>query len=389
MSIVAGTDFDLHRRSRRDIERHKKRVEEAIRKNLPEIISREDIVSSGGQKTVKVPIRNLHLPRFRFDPNSDSGVGQGPGGTEPGTVLGKDGQSGQGKQAGQEPGQDIYETEITIDELVELAFDELGLPFLQPKSKEETVTVTTRYDTIRKVGPQANLDPKRTLLAAFRRNASLGHPGWGIDPVQDPRFKSWEEVKEPVHNAVVFAMRDVSGSMGEDEAYLCRTFYTWLVRFLRQCYSKVLVVFITCHTEAREVDEDTFFHLDGSGGTRLVSAYTLCLDIIQQRFNPSAWNIYPFLFSDGYDWDEKACADAVSKLLEVSNLVGYGEVEDYGYWHAHSSTSSYLAPLGKIYHDRFAKEERFVQARLSSPSDVWPTLKAFLRKRHESLEAAA
>lgn len=62
-------------------------------------------------------------------------------------------------------------------------------------------------------------------------------PDWTIDPNQDCRYRSWEETAEPQRNAVVIAIRDISGSMGEHEAYLTRSFYAWMVRFLRTRYT--------------------------------------------------------------------------------------------------------------------------------------------------------
>mgnify|MGYP006189453751 CR=1 FL=1 len=56
-------------------------------------------------------------------------------------------------------------------------------------------------------------------------------------------------------------MRDVSGSMGEFEKYISRSFYFWMLKFLRTKYERVQVVFITHHTEAKEVDEETFFRV--------------------------------------------------------------------------------------------------------------------------------
>ncbi len=399
---LISQSWDLHRRSRRDILRHNQRVREAMKANLPEIISHEDIVTSDGQKTVKIPIRDVELPRFRFDPylgrhvgQGDEGTrGQGPptpgqqgaGRTKPGTVLGGAG-TGSGKEAGHEPGFDYYELEITVDDLVELAFEELALPDLKEKGKEQVTDTSLRYDTIRKAGPQANLDARRTLIEAYKRSARQGSPGWQIDPTQDPRYRSWEETVEPRRNAVVFAMRDVSGSIGEFEAYLTRTFYTWMVRFLRRRYAGVEVVFITCHTEAQEVDEATFFHLGGSGGTRMASAYALALDIIGQRFAPSSWNIYPFLFSDGYNWDDEACVDLVEKLLAASNLVGYGELNKYGHWagSVQPDVSGYWAPLGEVYAKAFGSDDRFVMVRIGRREDVWPALRQFMTQRHREL----
>ena len=66
---------------------------------------------------------------------------------------------------------------------------------------------------------------------------------------------------------------------------------------LRTKYDNVDIVFISHHTEAKEVTEEQFFTQGESGGT--VSAYQLALDVIKQRYRPSDWNIYPFHFSDG------------------------------------------------------------------------------------------
>lgn len=390
-------DYTLHRRMRRDVERHNQRLKKAMRESLPEVMSREDIITSDGQKTIKIPIRSLELPRFRFDHKRQNHVGTGNentrggnSGTQPGTVIGHESdERGDEKKAGDKPGQDYYEAEITIDELVDLAFEELNLPNLDDKGKKQLKVSTIEFNTLRKTGPQSNIDTKRTLIEAYKRNAASGRQSWDIDPLQDPRYKSWEEVVLPERNAVIFAMRDVSGSMGEEEAYICRTFYTWMLRFLRKCYDGVEIVFITCHTEAQEVDEDTFFHLGGSGGTRLSSAYNLCLDTIRERYDPSIWNIYPFLFSDGYDWLEEECVAAVRKLLPVSNLVGYGEITSYGYWddHDYQTTPTYWAPLGKIYQKEFSNERRFVAALLKTPKDVWPALREFMKQRHKELAA--
>lgn len=386
--------WDLHQRSSRDIARHSQKVRDAIKGNLPEIISQEDIITSDGQKIVKVPVRGIELPRFRFDPfSSGESIGQGQGGTQPGTVLGQEAGRGSGKKAGDAPGQDVYETEITVDELINLAFEELGLPNLEDKGLEQLVETSLQYDTIRKTGPQANLDTRRTLVEAFKRNARLGKASWEIDPNQDTRYKSWEEIQKPIKNAVVLAMRDVSGSMGDFEAYICRTFFTWMNRFLRKRYTGVQISFITCHTEAQEVDEDQFFHLSGSGGTKMSSAYQLAHQIINERYNPSVWNIYPFLFSDGQNWgelDNRQCIELVKKLIDVSNLVGYGEINNYGFWasSAMAASSARWAPLGEAYQQSFASEPRFAMVQIRGKDDIWPALKHFLGRRHQEVAAA-
>src|SRR5260370_18802234 len=104
-----------------------------------------------------------------------------------------------------------------------------------------------------------------------------------------------------------------------------------MVRFLRTKYSNVEIVFGTHHTEAREVDEEAFFNLGESGGTRVSSVYQLALDIINERFSPSQWNTYVFHFSDGDNWgevDNQRCLELVRGILTLSSAFGYGDIQE-------------------------------------------------------------
>jgi len=186
----------------------------------------------------------------------------------------------------------------------------------------------------------------------------------------DLRFKTWEPQFKRETSAVVIAMRDVSGSMGEFEKYITRSFYFWMVRFLRTKYHNVKIVFITHHTEAQEVDEQAFFELGESGGTRVSSAYKLALDIVNERYNPERWNIYPFHFSDGDNWgdaDNRLCLELVQQLLQRSNVFGYGEIQEYNYG---SSTTLMSAFSG-------LSDSRFIPVVIRGKSDVYPALRKF------------
>ena len=368
--------WDLHRRADRDRARHNEKVREILRKNLGDVVANQDIITADKSKVIKVPIRGLELPHIRFDPNDKERVGQGQGGTKPGDIIAqapkKGDQPGTGKEAGQAPGVDFYEAEITIDELAQMVFEDLHLPNLEDKGVQNIPSDVMDFNSIAKRGLAGNLDRKRTIMEAMRRNAREGRGGKLQIREEDKRFKTWEMVEEPQRNAVIFAMRDVSGSMGEFEAYICRSFYFWMLRFLRTKYTNCEIVFITCHTEAKEVDENAFFSLGDSGGTRMSSAYSLALDIINKRYNPREWNIYPFLFSDGYNWGDQECVELVRRLLTFVNLIGYGEIGSEGW-----QSSFGFAPLGQAYEDAFEKEDRMVLVKINDKNDVWPALKRF------------
>jgi sporulation protein YhbH len=377
---LSKNDWSLHRKGPIDQARHNEKVKEAIKDNLAGIVGEEAIITADGDKIVKVPIRSLELPHFRFDDGRRQHVGQGQGGTKVGDVLGRQpsDQAGAGSGAGHEPGIDYYEADITVEELAALVFADLGLPFLKPKGRQEVESEAVRHDDVRRQGIMPNLDKRRTIYENLRRNARSGRVGFHGLSTDDLRFKTWQRDVKYETNAVVIAMRDVSGSMGEFEKYITRSFYFWMVRFLRTKYNHVRIVFITHHTDAKEVDEQAFFNLGESGGTKVSSAYQLALDIVEERFHPSQWNIYPFHFSDGDNWgevDNQRCLDLVNQLLERCNAFGYGEIQEGG----RRSLSTLMSTFGDI------QNEQFIGVTIGSKEEVYPALQRFFSPRDPSL----
>jgi sporulation protein YhbH len=377
MMSISQHDWSLHRKGPVDQQRHKERIKEAIKQNLPGIVSEESIILSDGKRIIKVPIRSLEEYRFRYDDESGKNAGSGDGDSKVGDVIGRTGgqKKGAGKgqgPAGEEPGVDYYEAEVSVDEIAALIFEDLGLPNLQEKRLKEIESEAIRFTDIRKKGAMSNLDKRRTLMENVKRNAARGHAHVGDLSADDLRFKTWETSVQYQSNAVVVAMMDVSGSMGEFEKYIARSFYFWMVRFLRTKYSNVEIIFISHHTEAKEVTEEEFFHKGESGGTQVSSAYELALDIIKTRYPAQDWNIYPFHFSDGDNlpWDNEVCVRLVKEMLAESNLFGYGEIRE-GY---RGSSSTLMSALGKI------EDPKFVTVTVSDKKAVYPALQRFFAK---------
>ena len=385
---VQRNDWSLQRKGIIDQERHKERVRDAIKKNLGSIVSNESIILSDGKKTVKVPMRSLDEYKFRYDHQKKKQVGQGDGNSKVGDVIAREGnQQGQGQgkgQAGNTGGQDVYETEIDIDEIAALIFEDLQLPYLKEKAKQEVPSTTTKFTEIRRSGVMSNLDKRRSILENIRRNArDVGAAKIGNFKKEDLRFKTWEEDIRHESNAVVIAMMDVSGSMGEFKKYIARSFYFWMVRFLKTKYDNVKIVFISHHTEAKEVNEEQFFTQGESGGTVVSSAYKLALEIIKERFPTKDWNVYPFHFSDGdnYYSDNDEAVRLADELIKICNLFGYGEIGEEG-------ASSYRRSSGallSLYKDHLKNKERFIGVRIDDKEDVYPALKEFFGKRGEKV----
>jgi uncharacterized protein len=379
---VSQHDWSLHRKGSVDQKRHKEKIREAIKQNLSDIISEESIIMSDGKKQIKVPIRSLEQYRFRYDFGRQQHAGQGNGKSKVGDVIARDPQPGQGSgkgkgDAGDQPGSEYFEAEVSLDELAELIFEDLGLPNLEEKKQAEIETETVRFTDIRKTGSLANLDKRRTIRENIRRNASKGDPTFHDIKKEDLRYKTWEPTVRYESNAVVIAMMDVSGSMGEFEKYIARSFYFWMVRFLRTKYTNVKIIFISHHTEAKEVTEDEFFHRGESGGTQVSSAYELALQIIHERFNPDDWNIYPFHFSDGDNlpWDNDRCVQLVGELMKMCNIFGYGEIREGSY----RSPSTLMSAFSRI------QDKKFIAVTIADKREVYPALRKFFSTRGDAV----
>lgn len=371
--ILSREDWSLHRKGYQDQARHQQKVREAIKQNLPDLLSEENIILSDGRQIIKIPIRSLDEYRFIYNTSKKKHVGQGNGDSQVGDVIGTEPapKSGKGEGAGDQPGDDVVEAEISIAELENMLFEELELPYLKRKDKDQIEVRDVRFNDVRRKGILSNIDKKRTILENLRRNARDGHPEIaGISP-DDLRFKTWEEIVKPQNNAVILAMMDTSGSMGTFEKYCARSFFFWMTRFLRRQYEKVEIVFIAHHTEAKEVTEEEFFTRGESGGTICSSAYLKALEIIDSRYPPSMYNIYPFHFSDGDNLtsDNERCVKLIKEMLTRANIFGYGEVNQY------NRSSTLMSAYKHI------EQEQFLYYVIRDKGEIYHALKTFFRKR--------
>ncbi|MCZ0756899.1 sporulation protein YhbH [Anoxybacillus sp. J5B_2022] len=374
--VVSKEDWSLHRKGHDDQKRHQEKVKEAIKNNLADLITEESIIMSNGRDVIKIPIRSLDEYKIRYNYDKNKHVGQGDGDSQVGDVVARDGSSdgqkglGTGQGAGDQAGHDYYEAEVSLMELQEALFSQLELPDLKRKEMDQNVVQHIQFNDIRRTGLMGNIDKKRTMMTAFKRNAMNGNPSFYPIYPEDLKFKTWNEVVKPDSKAVVLAMMDTSGSMGLWEKYMARSFFFWMTRFLRTKYETVDIVFIAHHTEAKVVTEEEFFTKGESGGTICSSAYRKALELIETQYSPSRYNIYPFHFSDGDNLtsDNARCVKLVNELMKVSNMFGYGEVNQYN---RHSTLMSAYKNI---------KDEKFRYYILKQKSDVFHAMKTFFRK---------
>ncbi|MFQ5541664.1 MAG: DUF444 family protein, partial [Candidatus Binatia bacterium] len=123
-------------RSAGDRLRHRQKVREAIRQNVADIIAEESIIGKDRDRIIKVPIRGVKEYRFIYGDNVP-GVGQGGDDVQPGQVIARERGKDGSQQSGDQPGIDYYETDVTLDELIEIMFEDLELPYMERKHLRE------------------------------------------------------------------------------------------------------------------------------------------------------------------------------------------------------------------------------------------------------------
>ncbi len=371
-------------RSAGDRQRHRQKVREAVRENIADLIAEESIIGKNKDKVIKVPIRGVKEYRFIYGENA-SGVGQGDGNSEKGQVIGKTDGTGQGQgedKAGDQPGVDYYETDVTLEELVEIMFEDLELPDMERKILREVMSDRiSKRKGFRKAGIRIRLDKKRTVKSRIKRRlASIRQDGDPADEEQrfpfrkeDLIYRHLVEDVRPESNAAVLCIMDTSGSMDTLKKYLARSFFFLLYQFVSTKYRNVEIVFIAHHTEGKEVTEEEFFYKGESGGTFISSGYNKALEVIQARYHPSLWNLYAFHCSDGdnFDSDNPAALKAAQELCELCNLFGYGEIKPLGSRYYESSMLNIFRRL---------EAENFQTVLIERKEDIWPSFKTFMSK---------
>jgi len=374
MAIMDHQDWELSEKGKVDSARHREKIDEHIRKNIKDAIAETPIITDRKGKKVKIPVKGLRDYRFVFGggkKGQQGGVGQGEG--KPGDIIEripkrpKDGKTG---QPGQQPGVDYMETEVDIDYLIKIMFEDLGLPWIEEKTKaQQMVPKGWKFETISKVGVQSRIHKHRTMKEAIFRTAvyvgeiinetgcdegsahkalvqARGDIAKAIEIIKtctldenipsgtiyieddDRRYKQIEEDIEIHSNAVLICMMDVSASMTRDKKYLARSMLFWLNEFLKKQYSFVEVRFITHTTSAKLVTEEEFFYKGESGGTSCHTAFDLANYTIDTEYPLSEWNVYCVYISDGEDFNTDRTIESIQEMLKKEiNMLAYTEIQ--------------------------------------------------------------
>ncbi|KJR96732.1 MAG: hypothetical protein VR65_27175 [Desulfobulbaceae bacterium BRH_c16a] len=308
---------------------------------------------NGDDKVVIVPTtveEKLLHDRARFNEEGEGG-GDGQGGEggagegEEGEVIGEQPvrpeQGGQGG-AGQGEG-GAHDVESNAYDLGRILTEQFELPNLKDKGKKKSLTKYTYDLTDRNRGFGQILDKKATLKRIVQTNIALKRiqPKGQVDSRRlliapsDRVYRILSKEKDYESQAVVFFVRDYSGSMGGKPTELVVNqhvlIYSWLIY---QYKNQVETRFILHDTEAKEVENfQIYYNSSVAGGTQVSSAYALVNKIVEDETLERDNNIYVFHGTDGDDWDtkgEKAIPE-LKKMLAYASRVGITIAENgYG-----------------------------------------------------------
>jgi uncharacterized sporulation protein YeaH/YhbH (DUF444 family) len=300
-------------------------------------------VKGGKEKIVIVPStaedKFIHDAIVNPEQESESGgTGQG----EEGEVIGEQpvrtsSESGSGSGDGQDG---KHEIESSAYDMGRILTEKFELPNLMDKGSKRSLTKYTYDLTDKNRGFGQILDKKATLRQLVRSNILLGNvPDLdAVDltrflvPPRDRIFRILSREKDYESQAMVFFLRDYSGSMGGKPTDMVVSqhilIYSWLIyQYARQVQTR----FILHDTEAREVpDFYSYYNSKVAGGTKVSAAFRLVNEIVAQENLAADYNIYIFHGTDGEDWDSdgRETIGEIRKTLSYASRVGITIVQN-------------------------------------------------------------
>jgi len=414
------------------------RAREQLRKAIRDNIRQRSISDTQSGETVVIPADGTHEPVFRHDSETGERSRVLPGNKEfraGDRIPRPSGGAGRGGNEGSEEGdgEDAFAFTLSRDEFLDLLFEDLKLPDLVKKQLKSEETEKPKRAGLATSGPANRLNLVRTARRSLVRRAALSRPKHDmilqmerelerleheeitpadgrpaeariaelreqlerarqkrarvpfIDPM-DLRYNRLEHRPQPIAQAVMFCLMDVSASMDEDMKALAKRFFLLLHLFLERHYDNVEVVFIRHTQHAEEVDEQTFFEGRQTGGTVVSSALKEMLRVARARYPLSDYNIYVAQASDGDNVrsDIETCINLLNdRILPISQYMAYVEINpsmrgrrniarrgESDLWHGYAELADRLPNLA--------------MRRISEASDIFPVFRDLFKSEGQT-----
>ena len=399
-------------------QRFLRRAKAEIRESVKDAIKRRKVSEVENGEKVKIRSKSLREPSFGLGSNTGKRDHVLPGNKDfsVGDVIRKPQGGGGGSGSKGSPdgeGEDDFVFQLTREEFLDLFFEDLKLPNLV-KAKLKSLSAPERARAgLTSDGSPSRLNKLRTMRNSLARRIALRRPRRSeidelealiaeleqatprdedriaalkvrlarlvhmrkvvayIDPL-DLRYNRYERVPRPKTQAVMFCLMDVSASMTEQLKDLAKRFFMLLHLFLSRHYTEVDVVFIRHTTEAKEVDEDSFFKDTETGGTVISSALEEMIRIVKERYPVDDWNIYAAQASDGHNFDDDMddCLRLLNNdILPLCQYFAYIEVAP------EDGMPSMTSVVWSGYQEVAAANPQFAMKRVTNPGEIYPVFR--------------
>ena len=406
-----------------------RRARALVKRAVREASAKRSIKDAGKGGDIVVPSDGVHEPVLRRGSHGGKREYVLPGNKK---YIQGDGiprpeeEGGGGGPAADGEGEDDFRFALSDEEFLDLFLEDLELPDLAKRQVLGVDELEPRRAGYKSSGPPAALSVQRTMRNSLSRRIALKRPKpeeteaakakvatleaagesaelsaakaeldrmnrrMRLVPFIDPlyvRYRRFEQAPRPTARAVMFCLMDVSGSMDEHMKDLAKRFYSLLYLFLGRRYKRVDVVFIRHTHEAREVDEETFFHSRESGGTVVSTALEEMARIVQERYPANQWNIYAAQASDG-DNLPMDNANTVALLREVIlPMCQYYAYLEVGHGSDEPGHSSDPTSLWRAYELVIGGDVPMAMRKVGHRRDIYPVFRELFQKRDAMAEA--
>ncbi|WP_299981381.1 DUF444 family protein [Desulfobacula sp.] len=351
------------------LERDRRREEDGFKRKIR--IGRIVKPGSGGKDKIIIVPTTVEEKFIHDDIKLDQEPGEGEptGGTgegEEGDIIGEqpvrpeegeEGEEGSGEGPGEGEGGE-HELESNAYELGKVLSQDFQLPNLKDKGKKRTLARYVYDLTDKNRGSGQVLDKKATLKKIVETNITLGNipdvsnidtAKFIISP-QDMIYRILSREKDYESQALVFFLRDYSGSMGGKVTQTVVSQHVMLYSWLLYQYEKqVETRFILHDTEAKEVsDFYKYYSYKVAGGTKVFTAFKMVNEIVERENLARDYNIYVFHGTDGDDWDKegKQTIAEIKKMLNYVSRLGVSVVEHSYVGSKQTEVEKYLKTSG-------------------------------------------
>jgi uncharacterized sporulation protein YeaH/YhbH (DUF444 family) len=231
-------------------------------------------------------------------------------------------------------------------------------------TEEDTATIARLDDEIEA------LDKSKSIIPKWNRATDL-------------RFRNYNEHPVPADKAVMFCVRDTSGSINDEMMRDSTIFYWLLYNFLSEKYGedKVDVVYIAHTTVAKEVSADEFFNDRDNGGTTVSTGMQLTKDILEERYAAADYNVYAAQASDGDNQrgDNPLTKSLIEELLPKMQAFFYAETKSGQAWNPDQSD------IWDMYKElEAANSGQFFMGRIKETRDVYKIFREFFTPKGEA-----